>query len=244
MTSTKPAASVTLLGVGHVFDLRRQVTDEIARRMPDVVALELDPARWRALRAPPETPREGPIAYRAMASFQDRLARAYGVRAGDEMRAAADIARDLRVPIALIDMEAATVMQRLRREMPFGEKARLALSTLGGLFIPARGVEAQVEQLASDYGPAFDEMARKFPTLKRILLDDRNHHMARALARLHREGRSVVAVVGDGHVDGVTAALLADGVPTEAVRLREMRRTDGPAEGTATAHFEVETRLD
>lgn len=230
---------ITLLGTGHVFDLRMRVTEEIVRRMPGVVALELDPGRYRALLAPPDAKRDAPLAYRAIANFQEKLANAYGVRAGDEMRAASDAARDLRVPVALIDLDARVVFERLKKEMPWREKFRLMGATVGGLLTPAKDIEGEVDRLAADYGLAFAEMAKKFPTLKRVLLDERNVHMARAVTDLHRAHASVVAVVGDGHVDGMKALLDREGVPVETVRLKSLR-TPSTAAGTTTASFSVD----
>lgn len=238
-TTTGARPRITLLGTGHVFDLRMRVTEEIFRRAPSVVALELDAGRYRALLAPPDAKRDAPLVYRAVADFQERLASAYGVRAGDEMRAASDAARDLRVPVALIDVDARATFHRLKKEMPFGEKTRLALATVGSLFTPSKGIEEQVEALAADYAFAFDEMARKFPTLKRILLDERNAHMTRALVDLSRAHERVVAVVGDGHVDGMRTLLDAASVPVETVRLKELRQRPTPA-GTASATFTVD----
>src|SRR5438093_1223551 len=40
---------ITLLGVGHVFDIGRSIRSEILARRPKVVALELDPIRYDAL---------------------------------------------------------------------------------------------------------------------------------------------------------------------------------------------------
>ncbi len=40
---------ITLLGVGHVFDIGRSIRSEILARRPKVVALELDAIRYQAL---------------------------------------------------------------------------------------------------------------------------------------------------------------------------------------------------
>lgn len=234
---------ITLLGTGHVFDLRMRVTEEIVRRMPGVVALELDPGRYRALLAPPDSKRDAPLAYRTIANFQERLANAYGVRAGDEMRAASDAARDLRVPVALIDLDARLVFERLKKEMPWREKFRLLGATVGGILTPAKGIEAEVDRLAADYELAFEEMGKKFPTLKRVLLDERNVHMARAVQDLQRSHATVVAVVGDGHVDGMKAILDKEGATVETVRLKALRTPSAPG-GTTSASFTVEGTLD
>src|SRR5437016_3966490 len=69
---------ITLLGVGHVFDIGRSIRSEILARRPKVVALELDPIRYDALLS--RTPRaRGLSALALLAQFQIRIARQYGV---------------------------------------------------------------------------------------------------------------------------------------------------------------------
>jgi len=231
---------ITLIGTGHVFNLRARVQEEIFRRVPSVVCLELDPARYHALRSPDRGKGKAPLVYRMLANFQDRLAEGYGVKPGDEMLAASDAAKDLAASIALIDKDAQQTFQRLMKEMPFREKFRLVGSSVAGLFMPGKSVEDQVKELEQDYTSYFNVMGKKFPTLKRILIDERNEHMANALVQLHGSHQNVVAVLGDGHVDGILQILTAKGLPVETVRLKDLR-TERPAVGTATTGFTVET---
>ena len=85
---------ITLLGVGHVFDIGRSIRSEILARHPKVVALELDPVRYHALMS--RTPRARGISPLALlAQFQIRIARQYGVEVGDEMVAAARAAQEI-----------------------------------------------------------------------------------------------------------------------------------------------------
>ncbi|HVO77440.1 MAG TPA: hypothetical protein VMS79_01075, partial [Methanomassiliicoccales archaeon] len=54
------ANMITLLGVGHVFNIKQQVRDVIVGQMPGAVGVELDQARYQALINPQE-PRGMPI---------------------------------------------------------------------------------------------------------------------------------------------------------------------------------------
>jgi len=232
---------ITLIGTGHVFNLRARVREEIFRRSPTVVCLELDPARYMSLKSPERAKGKAPFVYRMLANFQDRIAEGYGVKPGDEMLAASDAATDLSASICLIDKDAQQTFQRLMKEMPFKEKMHLLGSSIAGVFTPGKSVEAQVKELEDNYAQYFEVLGKKFPTLKRILIDERNDHMADALTQLHGSHDRVVAVMGDGHVDGILAILQGRGIPVEVVRLKELR-TERPAVGTASTGFTVEHR--
>ena len=230
---------ITLIGTGHVFDIGARVREEIRRRAPQVVAVELDPPRYHALRnkgAQGEARKDAPLFYRMLANFQTRIANDYGVEAGDEMLAAANEAQALAVPLALIDKDAQQTFQRLLSEMRFGEKMRLAGSALVGLALPGKNVESQVNEMQENYAAYFEEMGKRFPTLKRVLLDERNEHMAKALLEIAKTNERVVAIVGDGHVDGMLPIILAAGAQVESVRLKDLRQKEAPAVGTNVAH--------
>ena len=231
---------VVLIGTGHVFDIGARVREEIRRHAPEVVGIELDPPRYHALRNRNKDKKGIPLTYRLLADFQARIADAYGVEAGDEMLAAAEEARTLGIPLALIDVDAQKAFARLRKEMGFREKMRFLGSVLGGALLPGKSIESQVDEMQENYSLYFAEMGKRFPTVKRILLDERNEHMARGLADLSRGRGRVLAVMGDGHVDGVRDILVGQGLRVEAVRLKDLRKKAEAATGTATATLSVD----
>ncbi|HEY4705144.1 MAG TPA: TraB/GumN family protein [Thermoplasmata archaeon] len=225
---------ITLIGVGHVFDLSGSIRRAIEARRPKVVGIELDEARFAALQA--GAPRGPPLSlYGLIAFIQRRIARDYGTQAGGEMLAAATAARDVGAGLAFLDMDSRAVLARLMRTMTLAEKVRFATSVFGGLFLRKERVDAEIEKFDANQGAFFDELARDFPAIKRVLIDERNAHMAGALRTLEADHGSVVAVVGEGHVEGL-ASLLADRSP-ELVRLRDLRGR--PMEGNASVTVSV-----
>ena len=218
---------ITLLGVGHVFDLGASIRRAIHARDPKVVALELDPARFAYLMT--RSPRaRRPTLVGLLAQFQARIAEQYGVQVGDEMVAAARAAQEIGRPVALIDQDSRVTLTRAWQAMSFAERVRLVVAAAGGLFVRRNRVEAELDRFYQDERGYIEQFAKELPTVKRILIDERNAQMAQALRSLHAAQGNVVAVVGDGHVDGLVRLL--DGVPLEVVRLRELQRPP-PAAG-------------
>src|SRR5947207_15734963 len=100
---------ISLLGVGHVFDIGRSIRSEILARRPKVVALELDPVRYHALMN--RTPRARGISPLALlAQFQIRIARQYGVEVGDELIASAQAEQQSGSESDLIDQDAGALL--------------------------------------------------------------------------------------------------------------------------------------
>src|SRR2546421_6697946 len=158
---------ITLLGVGHVFDIGRSIRAEILTRRPKVVALELDSIRYHALMS--RTPRaHGISALALLAQFQIRIARQYGVEVGDEMIAAAQAAHEIGSEIALIDQDSRAVLRRVWQDMSLRERGRLLVSTVGGLFTRKEKGEAELQRFYQNEPAFLQEFAREFPTSKRI----------------------------------------------------------------------------
>jgi len=234
---------ITLVGVGHVFDLRRQIHEVIRSRRPRVVGLELDRVRWSALQNR-DARGDAPVMYRLLSFFQERVADKYGGRVGDEMLAAADAAKDVGAEVALIDRDSAEVFQQVWSGMSFEERVKLLVSSVAGLFMTRRRVDRELARYEENERTYLDEFGKQFPHVKRVLIDDRNAHMARALRELHATRGVVVAVVGDGHVDGLRREL-AD-LPLEVIRLAALRSgappPSAPAAGGASVTFSYEVR--
>jgi pheromone shutdown protein TraB len=223
---------ITLVGVGHVFAVRRGVRRIIVERRPLVVAVELDRLRFEALQRRHRRGR-APLTYRLLAFIQERIAREYGADVGEEMLAAAYAAREVGAHLAFIDMDSTIVFRRMMREMGLTERIRLFLASLGGLFVRRRKVEAELARYEADSQAYLREFAREFPRIKRVLIDERDRHMAAALRDLETRYERVVAVVGDGHVEGLLRLLADRGL--ETIRLRELRREGAPSDAaTAT----------
>jgi pheromone shutdown protein TraB len=211
---------ITLVGTGHVLDIGKQVRSIIRARRPAVVALELDPPRFHALQHP-EQRGSAPVVYMLLAFVQRRIAQDYGGQAGDEMLAAADEGKSNGAMVALIDKDARATFEDLRTEMPYEEKVKMVFSILGSfIFIFGKSVDEELERYQKDEASYLEEFGKHFPTVKRVLLDERNEHMAKALRDIQAKYPDVVAFVGDGHVPGMTK-LLADLSP-EVIRLKDL----------------------
>ncbi len=235
---------ITLIGVGHVFAISGQVTQLIHSRRPDVVCIELDRTRYHALQSQTRSGRV-PIQYALLALFQRKMADKFGVQAGDEMLAAARAAQEVNARIALVDVEASTMLAMLWGKMSMKERAKLIFSALVGLVSSKETVEKEIESFQNNDEAYLELIGEQFPILKKVLIDDRNRIMAQRISRVAESNMNVVAVVGDGHIPGITAQLARDDV--EIVRLKQLMSgsplsTEGPAEHNTS--FYVSDTLD
>jgi pheromone shutdown protein TraB len=211
---------ITLIGVGHVFKIADQVKGVILGEMPGAVCVELDPARYYAL-SHPEVQRKGPLTYRLLSLFQRRLAKNFGSELGSEMLAAVEAAHLLGAQALMIDVDAQTMFSRIQREMPVKERLKLFLSAITGMVASSKSVENELESFSANEEAYLKEFGEQFPTLKRVLIDDRNRMMATRILEAEAQYGNVVAVIGEGHIDGIRK-LLGDR-QVQLVRLKELQ---------------------
>jgi pheromone shutdown protein TraB len=227
-------APVLLLGSAHVVDLAEPIRRRLSDRVLDGIAIELDPERAQALLAP--TPAIGrrrgvPLLARLWGHLQRRLgAELGGGVAGEEMKVAARVAHDRALPLFLIDDPIRATLASLVAAMPVRERVTLLVGAVVGLFVPSRVVAREMDRYTEDPSEFTAELRRASPTLAKVLLDDRNEHMADRLASLRARGYGrLAAVVGDAHVPGLADALRRRGVPVEAVGFRDLRGATAPS---------------
>ena len=228
MYASTTESPILLIGAAHVVDLAEPLRRVLGDRPLDGIAIELDPERANALLAPDgvhRSSRGAPLFARLWGLLQRRLgAEIGGGVPGAEMRAAALYAHERGLPVFLIDDPIRTTLVRLVRSMPVKERVTILLSAFVGLFVPARLVEREMDRYVEAPDDYAAELRVASPTLARVLLDERNEHMAERLEGIRARGFGrIAAVVGDAHLPGLKNALGRRGIPSEAIPFRDLR---------------------
>lgn len=236
---------LTLIGTGHVFDIQRTVHDAVVTLRPDVVFIELDAGRLNALLERRRTGKDpdvkGARIQKMLQDYQRGIADMYGTQAGAEMLAAFDAARLVGAKVALVDPPVEESLGKLRKALTVREYARIAGMALAmgaralwpfGREQAKAKVEAEIAKYQSDPEAAMRHLQRQFPSIHRVLIEERNAVMAQRIRAGLRGARHGIAVLGDGHVDGIVA-ILADLRP-ETFRLEAVRQGRLPKVWTAT----------
>lgn len=221
---------VLILGTAHVVPLHRAIQHHIFEFEPDAVALELDSERLRGLLSDPEDRADPGFGYGFIQRFQQRVAEDMGGEVGEEMLAAREAGMLLQVPVALVDKPARETVTRLLDEMGWGERLKLAWSLVRS-WLPGANVEDELQRALEGDPELVEEVAEQFPTVKRVLIDERDEHISRRILELVDSYPRVVLVVGDAHVPGIVARLERGIDQVETIRVRELREYAGTGAG-------------
>ncbi len=207
---------IILIGTAHVsHDSVNEVQQVIDEFLPDEICVELDNGRYRS-----KTEEKGwenldiksvlkqnkgflLLANLALSSYQKKLGDKIGISPGDEIMRAAEIATERNIPLTLCDREIQTTFLRAWRLSSLWNKTKLISSLLTAAFSKEEISDADIESLKETnmLQSMLDEMAKELPTVKKVLIDERDQYLATSIYR--SKGRRVVAVVGAGHAPGL-----------------------------------------
>jgi len=209
---------ITLVGTAHV---SQDSVDEVARIIdevsPDRICVELDAGRYTSKTEPQgwenldlksvikENKGFLMLANMALSSYQKKLGNQMGVSPGDEIMGAATLATDRAIPLSFCDREIQVTFKRAWRLSNGWNKIKLISSLLTAVFSSEEVSNEEIERLKETnvLQSMLDEMAEELPTVKKVLIDERDEYLASKI--FTAEGSRLVAVVGAGHAPGLVA---------------------------------------
>ncbi|WKC57970.1 TraB family protein [Borrelia sp. P9F1] len=211
---------VYILGTAHVSKKSSQDTAALIEKLkPSFVAVELDEARCNAILDTDEhrkwqdldiyeAIRQGKafllIVQIVLSNFQKKLAKEQGISPGEEMKTAILKAREHNIPVILADRKVEITLKRAWNCVPFIEKIKIISSLFS--FSDAKVTAAEIEKLKEQdaLSSMMEELAKEIPTVKKVLIDERDEFIA---SKILEGSGTIFAVVGAGHVKGIVANL-------------------------------------
>ena len=211
---------LTIIGTAHVSEESvNEVKDAIYEQHPEVVAIELDRGRYTKLKqqmmgieedetiSVTRIIKENKVGLffttTLLSYFQSKIGADLDVAPGSEMIGAIEASEDLGIPIALIDRDISTTLQRALNKMGFIEKAKFMFGLIGSVFGFGDEEDIDVEELKNPEN--LDDLMEMFkdeaPSVHEVLVHERDAYLAGRIIQIPQD--HVIAVVGAGHKPGI-----------------------------------------
>lgn len=236
--------TITLLGTAHVSKASAEhVRTLLGSDDFDAVALELCPSRHAAITNPDNMAkmdmlkviRQGKasmvVASLALSAYQQRIAEELGIKPGAEMHAAIEVAKEKNIPVFLIDRDVGTTLKRIYRNVPWWRRIYIFSGLLTMMLSSEKVDEQEIERIKQ--GDLLESMFNSFQEqaheLYQPLIDERDEYMAAKLQLETKDHayRSVLAVIGAGHLKGTESYLKQDPAPA-ANTVHELEKVPPP----------------
>jgi len=211
--------NLIIVGTSHVASSSvKTVRKTIEKEKPTVIAIELDRGRLAALLEKKKGSTVKSLfrvgvkgwLFGLVGAWQEKkLSSTIGTSPGGEMKEAVIIAREKKIPVALIDIDVHVTLKNISKRITWKEKGKFlkdCLKVLTGKNImdgfDLRKVpsEKKIQELTK-------QMKREYPSLYQTIVVDREIRMAQSLYKIMQEQEKVVAVIGAGHVRGILALI-------------------------------------
>ncbi len=211
---------IFIIGTAHISqnsaDLVREV---VSNEKPDVVCVELDPQRYKALSEKKKWEEldlkqlikqkqlSTLIINILLASYQKKLGEKLGVKPGVELLEATKVAKEFDIPIELIDRDVRITLKRSWNSMSFWQKLKLMTVGLASVFEEEEISEEKLDEIKQKdvLNEMMAEMGKQMPVLKQVLIDERDSYLMQKMKDVN--ATKIVAVVGAGHVNGIIESL-------------------------------------
>ena len=229
----KDGREFIIVGTAHISRQSADlVRDVIEKEKPDVVCVELDEKRLKALS---EKNRWENLDLRqiiknkqlstlmvnlVLASYQKKLGEKLGVTPGTELLEAVQTANENNIPVELCDREVRITLRRAWHSMNLWQKSKFLSGGLAGIFEKQELTEEKLAELRDKdvLSEMMDEIGKAMPVLKRIIIDERDQFIAQKMKE--SSGKKIVSVVGAGHVKGIVKSLESnDGIDLKNIEI-------------------------
>ena len=228
--------NLRLLGTAHVATASVEaVKQNIEEWGPEIVAVELCKGRHDALTQEKRLDKEGllkvikegrapmVLLQSLLAAEQRKLGLDEGQQPGAELLAAVETAKEYELQVELVDRDIQTTLRRAWNKMRFREKMGLMWALLSE---EDSDEELELEDMLADKDlltSLMEELREVSPGAGEVLIDERDEFIARKISAIRGNGK-VLAVLGAGHLDGVSKLLKEDVQPSKE-RISELAMT-------------------
>ena len=214
--------NIYILGTSHIAaESVKQVKTNFERIKPEIMALELDSGRLYSLRHKTKRPKNlallrklglsGFVFFVLGEFIQKKLGRIVNMDPGAEMMASLKISESHNIPVALVDRDIQITLRRFSRHFRKSEGIKMVFDFILGIFRKNPLGEINLAEVPSERVIEYvlDHTKKRYPSLYKILIDERDRYMASALYHISESNpdKKILAVVGAGHVRGINRYL-------------------------------------
>lgn len=216
-----------IIGTGHVFKIEEPISFIVKNFWPDAVLVELDEKRYQVMDGTYEHPKDQepikiPRMIKRVGRNQDQTSSQFGTHTGLELLEACKTGEAGGAQIILMDGDAVEYLLRMWSEMSFIERLRFRFSGMKDRSRSKKGIENTQKNFSDREKEHMEDLRRRYPTMMRILHDERNEMMVNEIIKASETYNKMIAVVGDAHVEGMIALLPKD-MDIRTIRLAEIR---------------------
>jgi len=219
-TVTLGDREIILVGTAHISqDSIEEVKKVIEEAKPDHVCVEIDASRYKTMsegqnwenmkidKVLKEKKGFLLLANLVLTSFQRKMGKNLGTTPGEDMKAAIEVSKEAGIPYSFSDREIQVTLRRAWSKSSFWNKNKMLAAMISSIFSKEELTKEEIEKLKekSALQDMMEEMAKYLPSVKKVLIDERDQYLATNI--FTAPGKKIIAVIGAGHANGIVGWL-------------------------------------
>ncbi|RJQ17540.1 hypothetical protein C4573_01010 [Candidatus Woesearchaeota archaeon] len=204
--------NLTIIGTSHIARQSVKLIKEALQQKYDIVAVELDAARYQGLMSQEKQSLNPAIIrqiglqgylFAVIGKFvQKKLGNMTGVQPGSEMLTAVELAKKHHADVFLIDRPLQITLKRFSQKLSWKEKGKLFADVVSGIF-GGKKMRIDLNKVPEEelIETLLLQLKERYPNMYLVLVEERNHYMASQLAKIMAKfpDKKILCVVGAGH---------------------------------------------
>ncbi|KAM0865759.1 hypothetical protein ACQ4PT_043056 [Festuca glaucescens] len=144
-----------------------------------------------------------------LAVFSSKISSGANRPFGEEFRAARRVSEDIDAQLVLGDRPIEITLERALKSLSWDEKTKLVIALFRGI---TSTTDTPDEKAAVSPYELYEKLSSSYPSLLQPLIHERDMYLAWSLKRSKavNKSKTVVGVIGKGHMNGVVYALMSD----------------------------------
>ncbi|KAG8087756.1 hypothetical protein GUJ93_ZPchr0010g8918 [Zizania palustris] len=144
-----------------------------------------------------------------LAVFSSKISSGANQPFGEEFRAARKVSEDLGAQLVLGDRPIEITLERAWKSLSWDEKTKLVVSLFRGI---TSTTDTPNEKVTGSPYELYEKLSMSYPSLLQPLIHERDMFLAWSLKRSKavNKSKTVVGIIGKGHMNGVVYALISD----------------------------------
>ena len=214
--------TLTIIGTSHIAAQSiNEIRNSVQKHTPNIIAIELDKNRYKALISKKKQRNRLPLSAIKEIGFkgylfaiigryaQKKLGTKVGIDPGSDMLEGIIQAKKHKLKLALIDQDMRITLKKFSKAFNYKEKWQLVKDIFKAIFFSKREIRRLgLTKIDLNKVPSkiiikklLHQFKQKYPNTYKVLVEERNHVMAKKLAKLMQKHPKdkILAIVGAGH---------------------------------------------
>jgi len=207
---------IIIIGIDHTEKLENQLKKIIYDFKPNAACVELDEMSLKKItnQLTEEEIRSYfssmPRIFKLLSSIKDKSQKASSVNRMWDTKFLYKIYKDLNFEIIPIDNDKKKMYWEIEENISFFERFRIFINVIKQLIFP-------VDKMEKTEG-----YEKRFPTLKKYLIDKRNEYMAEEIRKNAKVFKNMLILVGNNHLNGLKDLLVEEEI--KIINLETLRK--------------------